>query len=154
MPVQITVKNLQRRIRLNPRRVIQKTKKILKKERVLEAELSLAFVTDQKIKTLNKKYLRHDYVTDVLAFDLRENLKDKKLVGEIVISTGRVAANAKKYGAAQSQELILYVIHGILHLLGYRDHEPKDTWKMRKKEEDILKWIDNAKSKSKNQKSK
>lgn len=101
----------------------------------------MVFVSDSKIKILNKKYLKHHYATDVLAFDLREDTKDKKLTGEIVISTGRVVANAKKYKTTQSKELMLYVIHGILHLLGYRDQEPKDIKQIRAKEQQLLTYL-------------
>ena len=80
-------------------------------------------------------------MTDVLAFDLREDLKDKKVTGEIIISTGRVVENAKKYKTSQAYELIYYVIHGILHLLGYRDHDPEDINRIRAKEQQLLKYL-------------
>jgi len=103
------------------------------------------FVTRQRIKALNKKFLHRDYVTDVLAFDLNDNgpskRKLKEIVGDIIISTDAALKNAKVYETELAQELTLYVIHGILHLLGFDDHTHKDAQKMRKKEQELLAYL-------------
>ncbi|OGX40717.1 MAG: rRNA maturation RNase YbeY [Omnitrophica WOR_2 bacterium RIFCSPLOWO2_12_FULL_50_9] len=121
------------------------TKTILRYEKVRRAELGVVFVSSQKIKALNKKFLHRDYATDVLAFDLREGgiSRDSKarrgeLMGDIVISADTAAYNAGIYRTSLEKEIILYVIHGILHLLGYDDHRPQDIQRMRKKEQEIL----------------
>ncbi len=88
---------------------------------------------------LNKKYLKHHYTTDILTFNLSDN--KNKLVGEIIISTDEALKNAKIYKTLPRQEIILYVVHGILHLLGYDDHSPSDIKKMRAKEQELLEYV-------------
>jgi len=84
------------------------------------------------MRAFNKKYLKHDYVTDVLTFDLGEG------VGEIIICPQIACANAKAHQTSTEREIILYVIHGILHLAGYDDHSPKDILQMRFMENKLL----------------
>ncbi len=88
----------------------------------------------------------------MLAFDFSEEaqriglaLKQKapSIVGEVIISTDAVIQNAREYKTSHAQELILYVIHGILHLSGYDDHKAKDVRLMRAKEAEILGMISN-----------
>jgi probable rRNA maturation factor len=116
----------------------------LQREGVKEASLSFVFVTRQKISALNKKYLGRAYATDVLAFDAREKAgrarSGEALVGDIIISVDAARTNARTYGVPFSRELALYVIHGILHLLGYDDHTPRDVKRMRRKEQQLLQY--------------
>lgn len=75
-----------------------------------------------------------------MAFDLRDETKKRTdILGDIIISTDAVVKASKIYGNSHSQELALYIVHGILHLLGYDDHSDKDRAQMRKKEEVVLK---------------
>lgn len=101
-----------------------------------KAQLSAVFVTDRKIRSLNKEFLQRDCSTDVLAFDY--TVQHHKLDGEIVISATTAYKNARKFGTSSYEELILYVVHGILHLLGYDDHRAKDTKKMRAREKKLM----------------
>jgi len=141
MAIQLTVRNLQKKIPINPSLIKQKIARILCHEHILDAELSVVFLTDQRIRTLNKKYLNHDFATDVITFDLSSGIKKKRrtcLEGEIFVSGETAHRNAKKYNVTDSQELLLYVVHGILHLLGYKDKTASDKEKMRAKEQEIL----------------
>jgi len=128
------------------------TENILSYQNIDHAVLSLGFVTHQKIRALNKKYLDRAEVTDVLAFDLsvdnnfiqKNNMKGKKiLVGEILISTDAVIGNSREYKTSKSEELVLYLVHGILHLLGYDDHSEKDIQRMRRREKKIMDFLGN-----------
>ena len=141
--MQIDVQNLQKRIPLKPNLIASRVRKILRYEGVIEARLSVTFVSDQRIKALNQKYLHAHYATDVLAFDFSSNKSHprKRIFGEIVISTGAVCRQAKIFKNSNERELTLYVIHGILHLLGFDDHRPKDIKKMRREEEKLLELI-------------
>ncbi|MDD3374805.1 MAG: rRNA maturation RNase YbeY [Candidatus Omnitrophica bacterium] len=144
MAIQLTVKNLQKKIPINLNLIKQKIVSILCSENVLDADLSVVFLTDQRIRTLNKKYLNHDYATDVLSFDLLSHQKiskNKYLEGEIFVSAETAYRNAKIYGSTASQELMLYVVHGILHLLGYNDKTVLDIKKMRAKEQQIFNFL-------------
>ena len=87
--------------------------------------LSVAFVTNAAIRKINRKFLRHDFATDVISFPL-----DSDLVGELVISAEYAVAEAAKRKIPVEEELLRYVAHGILHLLGYDDHRPADRKRM------------------------
>ncbi len=107
------------------------------------------FVTNCGIRILNKKFLGHDYATDVLAFDLtdgeisrqRGRKKFCQIEGEIIISAMKASENARKFETSPQEELVLYVVHGILHLLGYDDHRQSDIKRMRKKEQEVMAYI-------------
>ena len=152
MKTEISVKNLQKRIPLKPKIIVRAAKKILKAEKVSQATLSLVFVTNAKIKSLNKKYLKRDHTTDVLAFDLNSNAftvqktrhsksAKKRISGEIIISTDAAFENSRIFKTSLHKEVLLYVIHGILHLSGYDDHAKNDIEKIRKREKQLLELI-------------
>lgn len=87
--------------------------------------LSIAFVTNAAIRTINRRFLKHDFATDVISFPLGTDL-----VGELVISAEYAVGEARKRGIPVEEELLRYVAHGILHLLGYDDHAPADKKRM------------------------
>jgi len=97
-------------------------------------------VTDTQIKALNKRYLNRERATDVLAFDLKEGRcgHGRHLDGEIVVSAVTARRNAKRFNTTPWHEMILYIAHGILHLIGYDDHAPGKIERMRKKEKEIM----------------
>ena len=130
----ISIVNRQKKVRI-PREILTRTKKVLRHKR-LKGRLTIVFVTDVVIKKLNQKYLKHDYATDVITFDYSS--QKKELFGEIVISIDTARRQAKSYGTSMVDELTLYVFHGILHLLGFDDHQPKDIRKMKKKEQELM----------------
>ncbi len=124
----------------------------MKHEDVVDTDLCIAFVTDRKIKALNKQFLHRAYMTDVLAFDLSDSnapflkkvgqsKKVRKVKGDVIISTTTAFRNSEIYHTLPEDEIILYIIHGILHLLGYDDHSLKDIKRMRKKEQLIMKHL-------------
>ena len=97
---------------------------VLLRETGYRGELSLAIVTDAKIREVNARFLGHDYETDVNAFPLSET------EGEVVVSAERAMEEAAERGVEPLAELMLYVVHGILHLTGHDDHEPADAERM------------------------
>lgn len=110
---------------------------VLEGEGVTDYEISLAFVDDPTIHRLNHRYLQHDEPTDVLSFPLTDP-GAKKLSGELVIGAEVAQARAREHGHDLQAELGLYVIHGLLHLCGYDDHEPSDAEAMRGRERHYL----------------
>ena len=131
--LKITVKDLQKKISLDPRRIRRVIRNVLSKEGAkLSGELTVCFVTDKEIKKLNLRYLRHNFATDVISFCVSGD--PRKYVADIAISCDTAARNAKIYGTDPKAELELYAIHGTLHLLGYDDATPRKTSLMRKKE--------------------
>lgn len=89
------------------------------------------FCTDEYLLKINQVHLQHDDYTDIITFPLEEN----PIVGEIYISVERVTENAASFGVAFEDELHRVMIHGILHLCGYEDHEEDDIQEIRAKEE-------------------
>jgi len=129
---------------LRPSRIIKAIKKVLRREGVKNAQLSLTFVTRQRMQALNKKYLNHPYATDVLAFDflpskrIQRSRHSKEVSGEVVVSSEAACQQARRLGVKKEQELVLYIVHGVLHLLGFDDHCPKDIKRFRAKEKEVL----------------
>jgi probable rRNA maturation factor len=113
---------------------------VLTGEGVREAKITLAFVNNPHIHRLNKQFLDHDEPTDVLSFPYTEP-GAKKLEGEVVIGYEVAAENAADRGIPVEQELLLYVIHGCLHLCGYDDKTAKAAKEMRAKERAYLKKV-------------
>jgi probable rRNA maturation factor len=111
---------------LSRRRLEKYIRDVLAYLQVTDAEISVCFVTNPYIRTLNKQYKNRDDYTDVLAFPLHERLKDhrgreKTCLGDVIISLDQTRINAREYGTGFFDELCLYLIHGILHVLGYED---------------------------------
>lgn len=101
-----------------------------------KSELSIALVDDQEIRRLNKQYLNHDYATDVISFVFESS--ESMIVGQLIVSTETAARLAQQIGAAMEHELMLYVIHGTLHLVGLDDADEPSAEKMRAAEADYL----------------
>ena len=93
------------------------------------------FCSDSYLLNLNQEFLGHDTLTDIITFD---NSTGKEISGEIYISLERVKENSEKFKTSFGDELCRVMIHGILHLIGYRDKKPKEVSVMRKKEEAYL----------------
>lgn len=110
---------------------------VLAGEDIADYEISLAFVDNPTIHTLNKRYLDHDEPTDVLSFPLSEP-SAKKLAGELVIGAEVAKAQADERGHDVQVELALYVIHGLLHLCGYDDTTDAAAKEMRARERHYL----------------
>jgi probable rRNA maturation factor len=106
---------------------------LLAGEDIGDFEISLAFVDNETIHVLNKRYLDHDEPTDVLSFPLSDP-SAKKLSGELVIGVEVAKERAEEMGHAVDAELALYVIHGLLHLCGYDDKRPDAEREMRSRE--------------------
>jgi probable rRNA maturation factor len=116
----IEVKNLCN-FKLNKKLFSTVAKKVLRGENRKTETISLALVSGEEIRKLNKKFRKKNKATDVLSFDLKE----KDYLGEIVICPEVVEDNAKKYKVAAKKEFLKVFIHGILHLCGY-DHEKSE----------------------------
>jgi len=110
-------------------------KEVVGKEGKKMKDLSFIFCDDMELLNKNSKYLNHDTLTDILTFDYSEN---NNISGDIYISIDRVKENAKTYKVTFENELDRVMIHGVLHLLGYKDKSKKDQKAMREKEDFYL----------------
>ena len=94
-------------------------------------DISIIFCSDNYILEVNRKYLGHDYFTDIITFDY---CSGNMLSGDLFISVDSVKENSVEYGTEFEDELNRVIVHGILHLIGYDDHTEEDVKVMREKE--------------------
>lgn len=134
----IAIAIAQRQARLAPddRRQRKAIREILRDVGHARAAISLTLVDDEEIHALNRQFLGHDYPTDVITFQL--SAEGEPLEGEIVVSVDTAAATAERLGWDAADELLLYVIHGALHLAGYDDTSERAAAKMRRAEREYL----------------
>ena len=111
----------------------------IKKEGYQLISLSYVFCSDAYLLEMNIKHLNHKTLTDIITFDLSSSKKE--IEGEIYISMERVKENAALYKVPVTQELHRVMIHGVMHLCGYKDKKPAEVKKMRAKEEEYLQYI-------------
>ncbi|OGW87032.1 MAG: rRNA maturation RNase YbeY [Omnitrophica bacterium RIFCSPHIGHO2_02_FULL_46_11] len=118
---------------------------ILRKLKLRKIWISFVFVSDSAIKRLNRRYLKHSWATDVIAFPFSSGHSRQRkrnsvfFLGEIIISPKRAKLYAKKLGVPFSEELARYICHGILHLLGHSDKTAQGKKKMRRTEDQLIK---------------
>jgi len=99
-------------------------------------ELTYVFCSDSYLLQINQQYLNHDTYTDIITFDNSDIAQ--AIVGDIFISIDRIRENAIKFSHSEADELHRVIIHGALHLLGYKDKTPVDKKKMTLKEDFYL----------------
>ncbi|MDT0647234.1 rRNA maturation RNase YbeY [Zunongwangia sp. F260] len=109
-------------------------KVIYSEEKKLD-EISFIFCNDEYLHKINLQYLNHDTFTDIISFD---NTVGNLLGGDIFISTDRVAENAMDYNVDFDEELKRVIIHGVLHLCGYKDKSESESALMRQKENEKM----------------
>jgi probable rRNA maturation factor len=108
---------------------------ILEREKKMEGEIAVVFTGDAYLHEVNRKYLKHDTLTDIITFD---NCSDDLVSGDILISVERVRENAVKFNVKFDEELRRVIAHGVLHLCGYKDKIGSDKQTMRRKENAAL----------------
>jgi rRNA maturation RNase YbeY len=111
-------------------------KTIIDKEKHTLGTINYMFCNDDELLEINIKHLNHNTLTDIITFDYTE---DKKISSDIFISVDRVLDNAQKFEVTFEEELHRVMIHGVLHLCGYKDKSKPDAELMRKKENWALK---------------
>lgn len=110
-------------------------KKAISDENKIEGEINFIFVSDDYLFDLNKTYLNHDTLTDIITFD---NSVGNILHSDIYISVERVRDNASDFNVSFDEELHRVIIHGVLHLAGYKDKTEQEAEKMRSRENHYL----------------
>ena len=116
-----------------PRKTTAWLKAAIVKEKHALKELNFIFCTDEELYELNVEYLNHKTLTDIITFDNSE--EEGTIEGDIYISVDRVKENASTYGKDFEDELKRVLIHGVLHLLGYKDKTSASKKEMRDKED-------------------
>lgn len=105
---------------------------ILTDHDVRRGEVSLAIIDDPTMHALNRQHLQHDYPTDVLSFVLDDDAD--AFEGEVIVSRDTALSMAGEYQWSAEDEMLLYFVHGTLHLVGYDDHCDEDRQAMRERE--------------------
>lgn len=113
---------------------------VARRERKEIKEIIIVFVNDNRILDINKKFLKHNYITDIITFN---NSFLSKLSGEIYISIPTVEKNSKIYSnKIFRNEVNRVLVHGLLHLIGYNDQNNDEILTMRSKEDCYLRYLD------------
>ena len=106
-------------------------KDVAEKENRILGQINIIFCSDPYILDINRKYLGHDYYTDIITFDYCE---DNTLSGDLFVSVDTVKSNSEFYKTDFFDELCRVMVHGLLHLIGYDDHTDEEKKMMRYKE--------------------
>jgi probable rRNA maturation factor len=139
--IAIHITDRQKTLKVDRRRMRQVVRAIVRDAGIAQATISIAIVDDATIARLHQQFLDDPTPTDVLSFVLERT--DESLEGEVVASADTAKACAPKYKSTPEEELLLYVIHGTLHLVGYDDTTPRKRAVMRKKEKEYMEKQDN-----------
>ena len=138
MALRIKINNLNPKRRIDKLGVKKVAEKVLKSFKRSSALIDITFLSDAGIRKLNKKYMHKDSATDVLSFSLDEKCSRSKLIGDVYISSDTAMRNSKRFGTDFNKEIVLYSIHGMLHLLGFCDIKLKDRIKMNRLQNKFL----------------
>lgn len=151
VPYEIEITNTQDYLDVDETALRRVAERTLAEERVAEARLSVGLVGNSAIRELNRRYLGHDWDTDVLSFLLeceggpgktpaREPPRGagKRIEGEVIVSAEMARGRAAEFHWSPRDELILYLVHGLLHLAGYDDRSERERCVMRSREREIL----------------
>lgn len=115
---------------------ISLVKRVIKYESSKEGDINIVFVGDKFIRKLNTTYLKHNWITDVISFPLVEG---NKIDGEIYINIEQSRRQAREYQSKYKAEIQRLIIHGVLHLIGFKDNTPRTKKSMSLLEDKYLK---------------
>jgi probable rRNA maturation factor len=133
----VSVENCQRRLRVSRARLGRVARSALAILGRARRDLHVTVVGDGEIQRLHERYLGVPRPTDVLAFNL-EGPGTSALLGEVIISADTAARQASRVGIAPALEMDLLLVHGLLHLVGYDDHDPEEARRMHEREYEVL----------------
>ena len=110
-------------------------KEVIRREGLTPGDISYLFCDDAFLLERNIQYLNHDTYTDIITFD---RCVGELVSGDIMISLERVGENARKFGVTFDEELLRVIVHGTLHLCGYKDKSDEEAAIMRRKEQESI----------------
>lgn len=138
----ISVSNRQRRVKVTARDVRAVIAAVYAAEKAGEPDISVALVNDRVIREVNREYLDHDWATDSIAFSYEDDPSPDAVTGEVIVSGETALRVAEELGKDPRYELLLYVAHGTLHLLGWDDETPAMRRRMNARADRILRAAD------------
>jgi len=137
----LLIANRQRRLKINVRALKEITATLLRELAGSATTLEINLVGPAQMALVNRTHLQHEGPTDVITFDYRDESSRETLHGELFICPAVAVEQAHEFGTDWRSELVRYVIHGVLHLLGYDDSEPVARRAMKRVEGRVLKDI-------------
>lgn len=135
--LRMEISNQQKVKKINIRNLRRYLKRILAYLSISDKDISVVLCDNSFIVSLNQKYFRKNVVTDVIAFPLPDQIQPDYL-GEVVASVEEAAIVAKDLKMSWQEELLLYLVHGILHLIGFSDKDSSQRKKMWEKQNQII----------------
>ena len=112
--------------------------RILTDSQLSSGRLGIVLVDSDTIRQYNRDYLKHDYATDVISFPIESRLDEGHLEAEILACTEVAQERAPEFGWSKEEELLLYIVHGVLHAVGYDDTTTEARTEMQRKEREYL----------------
>jgi len=132
--MEINIINEQKKIKLPVQKLRKLIKQVVSEESLGFTQINFIYVSDDFIQRINKQFLNHDHPTDVLAFDLSDEIETLDKIAEIYISLDRAFEQAKSYKVSFENEVARLTTHGLLHLAGYKDDTRSAKINMRRRE--------------------
>jgi probable rRNA maturation factor len=139
----IVIANRQRMQKINSRLLKEITASLMADLKIEEAELGISLVAEREMTLVNETFLRHEGSTDVITFDY-SNAESKvwgaalKLRGEIFVCVDEAVSQAHKFKTSWQSEIVRYIVHGVLHLLGHDDRRAAARGRMKREENRLL----------------
>ncbi len=133
----VAISSSQTALRVPRKRLTELVAFVARQERAKIAEVDLAVVNSDEISSLNRRYLRHPGPTDVLSFDLSDAGREG-ICAQIIVCGDVAAAQGRLHGLTPQRELMVYVIHGLLHLMGYEDESRRGVARMSARQDELL----------------
>ena len=139
----ILIANRQRKKKINTRLLKQTATELFAELEIAEADLGIALVGAKEMARVNWQFLQHEGSTDVITFDHAEKQKvesgkRKTLHGELFICVDDAVTQAEQFNTSWQSEVVRYIVHGVLHLLGYDDLKPALRRKMKREENRLV----------------
>jgi probable rRNA maturation factor len=134
----IVIANRQRTEKINARLLKQITGALLAELKIESAELGINLVAAPEMTLVNETFLKHLGLTDVITFDYADKTEGTVLAGEIFVCVDEAIIHAKKFKTKWQSEIVRYIVHGVLHLLGHDDRRFAARRKMKREENRLL----------------
>jgi probable rRNA maturation factor len=133
--ISVGVANTHRRERCPSSLLVRCVRAVMQGEAHRNGEVSVVCISDGVSRRMNRRFLHHDYATDVICFPLGEG---DAIEGELYVNLDRARVQARRFAVTPTHELARLVVHGTLHLLGYDDLTPADRLQMQRREDHYL----------------
>jgi probable rRNA maturation factor len=137
----VTIINRQRGRKINPRLLKKIVGTLLTELEIQETELGINLVTASEMALVNETFLQHKGATDVITFDYSDKTEGTFLRGELFICVDEAFSQARKFGTNWQSEVVRYIVHGVLHLLGHNDLKSNLRRKMKREENRLVRLL-------------